>query len=184
MATAPVAKQAIGIDISERGVRTAQEEADRRGLANAEFRVMDAHKTEFEDESFDLVTATGVIHHLDVPVAFKEIHRLLKPGGTGLFVEALGHNPAIALYRRLTPAARSDDEAPLKRRDFRVAEALFDKVEYDFHGLATLAAVPVWGSRFGLPMLKATRALDRVLLSVPGLRWNAWAVLVRLKKQR
>ncbi|MFP4518710.1 MAG: class I SAM-dependent methyltransferase [Oceanicaulis sp.] len=179
---APVAREAVGIDISERGVQGARKRAADQGFTNTRFEVMDAHETAFEDESFDLIAATGIIHHLDVPVAFREVHRLLKPGGRALFVEALGHNPAIALYRRLTAPARTQDEAPLKRRDFRCAEALFDQVDYQFHGLATLAAVPFWGGRLGEPVLKASRRLDQAIFAIPGLRWNAWAVLVELRK--
>ncbi|XBQ16812.1 MAG: class I SAM-dependent methyltransferase [Oceanicaulis sp.] len=182
MHVAPVANEAVGIDISERGVQAARDRAAKHGFDNTRFEVMDAHETGFEDESFDLIAATGIIHHLDPPVAFAEIRRLLKPGGRAVFVEALGHNPAIALYRSLTASARTEDEAPLKRRDFRAAEGLFGTVDYEFHGLATLGVVPFWGTRAGRPLLGALRGIDRALFAVPGLRWNAWAVLFELRK--
>jgi ubiquinone/menaquinone biosynthesis C-methylase UbiE len=38
------------------------------------------------DESFDLITANMVVEHLDQPVAvFRQVHRLLKPGGLFVF---------------------------------------------------------------------------------------------------
>lgn len=177
---AGVPAETVGIDISAEAVAQANARAKAHGL-NARFVQGDAHATGFPEASFDVVASTGVIHHLVAAQAWREVHRLLKPGGTAVFVEALGHNPAIALYRRLTPNARSPDEHPLLRRDFRVAEQLFSSVSYDFHGLAAIAAVfAPKGLRAGA--MQAMRGLDKALLSVPGLRWNAWAVLVVLKK--
>lgn len=172
--------ETLGVDISPQAVLQANRRAAAEGL-NARFVEGDAHATGFPDESFDVVASTGVIHHLDVARAWREVHRLLKPGGVGVFVEALGHNPAIALYRRLTPNARSPDEHPLLQRDFRVAKELFRSVDYEFYGLAAIAAVfAPKGLRAGA--MKAMRGLDKALLSVPGLRWNAWAVIVVLRK--
>lgn len=179
---APVADRVVGIDISAKAVERARAAATERGVSNVTFEVMDAQKTTFEDESFDLIAATGVIHHMDVEMAFAEVKRLLKPSGVAVFVEALGHNPAINAYRALTPAARSDDEAPLKRRDLKVAERLFDRVDYDFFGLTTLASVFVRSTPVGRPAYQALRAVDGVLLRVPGLRWGAWTVLMQLRK--
>lgn len=172
--------ETVGVDISAEAVARANARAAGLGL-NARFVEGDAHATGFADESFDVVASTGVIHHLEVARAWREVHRLLKPGGLAVFVEALGHNPAIALYRRLTPQARSPDEHPLLRRDFRLAEALFRSVKYEFHGLAAIAAVFA-PTRMRAGALQAMRGLDKALLSVPGLRWNAWAVLVVLRK--
>jgi len=173
--------ETVGIDISAEAVRQASARAAREGHGHMRFLEGDAHATGLPDASFDVVASTGVIHHLDVERAWREIHRLLKPGGVGVFVEALGHNPAIELYRRLTPLARSPDEHPLKRRDFRVAERLFAQVEYEFHALTAIAAVfAPMGVRAAA--LQAMRKLDDILLSVPGLRWQAWAALVVLRK--
>ena len=59
----------------------------------------------FADETFDLVTANMVVEHLDDPVTqFKEIRRVLKPGGSFLF-----HTPNVFGYTTL--AARAIPEA-------------------------------------------------------------------------
>lgn len=55
------------------------------------------------DDSCDLVTANMVVEHLEDPVRqFREIHRVLKPGGTFLFhtPNTLGYTTALA---RLVP---------------------------------------------------------------------------------
>src|SRR3546814_1101008 len=83
---------------------------------------MNAEAMTFPDDSFDLVFGSGIIHHLDIDRAFGEIARVLRPGGRAVFIEPLGLNPAIELYRRFTPSARTPDEHPLLRRDFRSEE--------------------------------------------------------------
>lgn len=50
------------------------------------------------DESFDLVTANMVVEHLDQPEAvFRQVHRLLKPGGLFLFHTTNARNPFLRM---------------------------------------------------------------------------------------
>lgn len=45
----------------------------------------DVHKLQFKDDSCDLLTSRSTIHHWKNPVrAFKEIYRVLKPGGVAI----------------------------------------------------------------------------------------------------
>ena len=53
---------------------------------NVEFSQADAMSLPFEDESYDLVICQfGVMFFPDKPVAFREVRRVLKPGGVFLF---------------------------------------------------------------------------------------------------
>ncbi len=72
---------------------------------------MDAEQLTFPDQTFDLIVCNGVLHHLDLRYAYPELARVLKPGGRILCLEALGYNPAIQLYRKLTPHLRTAWEA-------------------------------------------------------------------------
>lgn len=68
-----------------------------------EGRIADAECIPYPDSSFDLVFADNVMEHLERPVVvFKEIHRVLRPGGKLLFKtpNACHYMPVIA---RLTP---------------------------------------------------------------------------------
>src|SRR3546814_18316951 len=80
---------------------------------------MNAEAMTFPDDSFDLVFGSGIIHHLDIDRASGEIARVLRPGGRAVFIEPLGLNPAIALYRRFPPRALTPHDPPLLRRHFR-----------------------------------------------------------------
>jgi SAM-dependent methyltransferase len=172
---APVARSIHAIDISDEAVRQALLASD---APNAQFSVMDAMNLDFPDDSFDLVFGSGIIHHLDISLCAQTLARVLRPGGHALFWEPLGLNPAIGLYRALTPAARTPDEHPLRPADITTLKTRFASVELSFYGLSTLAAVPLRGTRTGARLRAGLRACDRTILRVPGLRWLAWYALI------
>src|SRR3954466_13919996 len=73
-----------GVDLSEEMVRRAQ---DRIGLdpeGRVAFKVGDASKLAFEDDSFDLVA------QLNMPPFFAEISRVLRPGGFAIVAATWG----------------------------------------------------------------------------------------------
>lgn len=119
--------QVCGIDISERFIETACSRARDAGFSSAswEFRVMDAHHLEYESNTFDFVFGKGILHHLDLVRSVAEVHRVLKNGGFGVFLEPLADNPLLKLFRRLTPKARTVDEQPLRRSDLDLLTAKY-----------------------------------------------------------
>jgi len=97
-----------GIDISQVAVDNARRRAARQGVAGqCRFEVMDAEKTAFADDTFDVVHEYGSLHHLDLHSAFRELARIVKPQGCVICTEALRHNPLIHRYRRRTPQLRT-----------------------------------------------------------------------------
>lgn len=62
----------VGIDISQEAIRQAQDRMfQTRFGGRVEFFVMDAHNTEFPDNSFDVVCGISIIHHLDIDQAYR-----------------------------------------------------------------------------------------------------------------
>lgn len=62
-------------------VEAAKKNAKTLGFA-IEGKVADAEKLPYDDDTFDLVIGHAVIHHIpDVELAFREMLRVLKPGG-------------------------------------------------------------------------------------------------------
>lgn len=171
-----------GIDISDVAVEAARTEAQLRGIHNAQFDVMNAEDLEFDDAVFDLIFGSGIIHHLDVARSFSELARVLKPGGSAVFIEPLGHNPFINAFRKKTPEMRTPDEHPLMRSDLVLANKYFDRVDARSYGLATLVAIPALGTELADPLITAGRLFDKVLLKLPGLKWWAWYSLLNLGK--
>ncbi len=68
---------------------------------NVTFKVENAYDLTYEDESFDSVVGSSVLHHLEVDQALKECYRVLKPGGSMYFTEPNLMNPQIFLERRI-----------------------------------------------------------------------------------
>ena len=72
----------VGVDPTPRQIEVAEE----RG-GGVEYRVAPADALPFEDESFDAVLACLVFEHIDnLEGAIAEVARVLKPGGTFLFL--------------------------------------------------------------------------------------------------
>jgi SAM-dependent methyltransferase len=72
-------------DLSPGMVRVALRNAERLGL-DVDGRVADAERIPYPDDTFDLVVGHAVLHHIpDVPAAFREVLRVLKPGGRFVF---------------------------------------------------------------------------------------------------
>ncbi len=71
-----------GIDLTEEMVRRAKENLAVAGTANVEIKRVDSEAIPYDDCSFDVVISNGVINLApDKPAVFKEIYRVLKPGG-------------------------------------------------------------------------------------------------------
>lgn len=178
---APKVRSIVGIDISDVAVEQARNAAARSRMAKATFLVDNAEAMSFSNCSFDLVFGSGILHHLDLPNAVAEIRRVLRPGGRAIFWEPLGHNAAINLYRRMTPNARTADEHPLLRSDIALLRRSFPSCNVTHYGLATLASIPFRRSGVGKALRAVGGQVDRLLLSIPGVRWQAWYALIDLR---
>jgi ubiquinone/menaquinone biosynthesis C-methylase UbiE len=181
------ARHVTGIDISDVSIRNCRELARAEGVADrTTFETMDAEALTFPDNTFDLITEYGVLHHLDLDKSMAELVRVMKPGGHFLGTETLGHNPLIRWYRQRTPELRTAWEAQhiLQRDSFELMKRYFTNVELHFFHLATLGAVPLRKTPVFAPVLALLRGVDRVLLSIPRLQWHAWQVVFRLSGPR
>ncbi|MDD4096620.1 MAG: class I SAM-dependent methyltransferase [Oscillospiraceae bacterium] len=72
----------IGLDVVENALKKNTKRAEEEGLTNIRFISYDGMKFPFGDETFDLVVTRYSLHHFPIiNDAFKEICRVLKPGG-------------------------------------------------------------------------------------------------------
>lgn len=80
-----------GIDGSELMLSFAKKRAGSMGLS-IDFRIMDCHELEFEDNSFDLIISRNVTHTLrDHERVYREWQRVLRPDGVLLIFDANWH---------------------------------------------------------------------------------------------
>lgn len=168
-----------GIDISSVAIEQARAKALHYRL-NSEFSVMDAHNLTFPNETFDVVLGGAILHHLDLDKALATIRRVLKTRGYAIFIEPLGHNPAINLYRRWTPQMRTADEHPLVVADIKLIHQYFPAATVRYFNLLTLAAIPLRK----LPgVVKTAHLCDQAVFRLfPFTRRFAWVILLVMKK--
>lgn len=93
-----------GIDLTDAAVNLAQRRFELFELPGT-FRVADAERLDFPDNSFDLVYSHGVLHHTpDTAAAVREIHRVLRPGGKAVVMlyhlDSYNYRVNISLLRR------------------------------------------------------------------------------------
>jgi len=76
----------VGTDVSAGAIEQARNLAKKRDEKNITFKVADANKKQpFKDGSFDIITSSELIEHIEDPVfLLNEMHRLLKPGGVAI----------------------------------------------------------------------------------------------------
>jgi ubiquinone/menaquinone biosynthesis C-methylase UbiE len=75
-------RQVIGIDFSMGSLRKAENFKKKFGLRDVNFAQMDLFHLGLKESSFDYVFCNGVLHHTaDAYGAFKNLCRLVKPGG-------------------------------------------------------------------------------------------------------
>ncbi len=79
----------VGIDATRKMIQFAYRQAKEQGLAGRlSFLVGNAYSLMFQDDSFDMVISTGVLHAWKEPVrALGECHRVLKPGGVAWILD-------------------------------------------------------------------------------------------------
>jgi 2-polyprenyl-3-methyl-5-hydroxy-6-metoxy-1,4-benzoquinol methylase len=75
-----------GIDLSPRAIELSRQNFAQRGLSG-DFMVMNGEAMTFDDCSFDVVYCHTVLHFTPSPGSMiREIHRVLKPGGTAILM--------------------------------------------------------------------------------------------------
>jgi arsenite methyltransferase len=79
-----------GIDLTEDMVDRARKNVALAGVSNVEIQHIEAEEIPYEDQTFDVVTSNGVINLSPCKgLLFKEILRVLKPGGRLQFADII-----------------------------------------------------------------------------------------------
>jgi SAM-dependent methyltransferase len=129
----PLAKRGadvIGIDISPELMQLARQRLSSYGMA-ATLQEGSAYATGLPDESVDVVFSMALLHHLDLPAARHEIHRILRPGGLFILREPIRFSRTMNSLRRLFPAPKadiSDYEHPMTRAELSIVTQGFTLV--------------------------------------------------------
>lgn len=168
-----------GIDISDYAIEFLSKEAEEENL-DIDYQVMNAEDMTFEDDYFDVIYGTGILHHLDLDKSFSNIADKLKDDGTAIFIEPLGHNPLINGFRNKTPDIRTDDEHPLLMQDFKLAKKYFKEVDVEYFYLSTLGVPILFKKKQPKFLINFCNGLDKVIFTLlPFMKKHAWQVVVK-----
>jgi ubiquinone/menaquinone biosynthesis C-methylase UbiE len=120
LAFAGIAHRVVACDLTQPMLAAARGHIRGRGAANVSFVAGDAIALPFADGAFDVVTCRTAAHHFpDVGAFVRQIHRVLRPGGSLLLQDILGHDDAAANAFILEVERRRD---PSHVRSYRMAE--------------------------------------------------------------
>ncbi|MBN1316238.1 MAG: class I SAM-dependent methyltransferase [Anaerolineales bacterium] len=158
VALAKLGGSVTGIDIGENLVELANKVAIINNV-ECKFFVCSVDKLHFEDNSFDFVVGSAILHHLSkkaVKDALNEAYRVLKPEGMALFIEPVENSRVFDFVQNLVPAGKPGtsryrpsilqrkkwtaflenvDDRALSNVELINAKGKFEKVEFRYYGL-------------------------------------------------
>ncbi len=138
----------IGVDMTDAMLEKARANAEKSGLANVEFRKGDIEALPVDDHSVDVTISNCVLNLVpDKDRAFREIHRVLKPGGRLAVSDMAWEAEPPAALRRDMEAMVGCIGGALVVDDYvaRLKRAGFSRVEVERHTEAVRKMVEVSG---------------------------------------
>ena len=142
----------------------------RRGAC---FVVGTAHELPLLDASVDVVFGIAILHHLDLPLVSREVHRVLRQGGRAIFQEPVRNSPTLRALRSLIPWTAVDVspfERPLTDDELRAFAAPFSSMRVRAFCLPHVMV----GALFSRGHVHRLYQLDAMLLrTVPSLQYYA-----------
>jgi ubiquinone/menaquinone biosynthesis C-methylase UbiE len=88
-----------GLDISKTFVELARKNAAQAGV-RVDFRAGNASEMPFAENSFDLLVCRAAFKNFSEPQkALREMHRVLRPGGTGVIIDLRRDTPMTEIQR-------------------------------------------------------------------------------------
>ena len=128
-----VAKEVIGVDISEEAIGYAKKYYQKE---NIRFKVSDIHNLDFPDKYFDVICSFETLEHLNHPERFiSGVRRVLKEEGVFIvstpFAKKTNYNP-LNPYHKMESSAQ-DFEKLLKKYFMNVEIYGQRRLQSDFH---------------------------------------------------
>jgi SAM-dependent methyltransferase len=102
-----------------------------------------AERLSYPEQRFDVIAGVDILHHVDVPAAIRECHRVLRSGGVAIFREPI-YSPAFDTLRNWAPvrclwpnqpsfeAHITADERKLSPDDIATIREIFPRSELEY----------------------------------------------------
>jgi 2-polyprenyl-3-methyl-5-hydroxy-6-metoxy-1,4-benzoquinol methylase len=191
-----------GADVTASDISSGMLDATQR-LAAANGVNVATHLSAAEDlrfnagETFDIIYAGNILHHVDIAQTLPRLCSVLAPDGIFVSWDPVAYNPVINVYRKMAHEVRTPDEHPLRKSDLDGMRRQFVTARTTFFWLTTLL-VFLWmaivqrrdpnkerywktvideADRWA-PLYRPLALIDRVLLAIcPPLGYLCWNVV-------
>jgi ubiquinone/menaquinone biosynthesis C-methylase UbiE len=121
------------IDVSPKSLEVLSKRAVHHGVSqNITARLLPMEQIDYEDASFGLVVGEFILHHVMLDKCMPQIRRVLRPGGTALFLETSATSKLLMFFRTHIvghfgiPKLQDEIEYPLTARDIEYIDSVFD----------------------------------------------------------
>lgn len=191
-------------DISPKMGEFAKKLADKHGVT-LNYLIAPIEKLEVHTDFFDVIYCANLIHHVppqDQDGWIKTMSNAIKKGGTLVTIDPLKYNPAINIYRGKAEKVRTIDEQPVGFDILDIYRKYFTTVNHKEFWFTTLwlfvsyyfirrydpNEVRYWKKIFKEKESKIgwwfnpLRAMDKFLLSLPGIKKLAWNIVIVARK--
>ena len=177
-----------GIDISIELINRARNMALVSNVThNTMFEEMTGEDLQFQSNFFDSVFGSAVLHHTDLEMALNSIHRVLKPGGTGLFIEPMNQNILLKIWRMFTPWRRSPAERALTSNEICLIKERFPATRLTYFKFSSIISAGLMmlfpKSSFVRKINQKLEKIDEVLIRrIPRLGRYCAVVVIEMVK--
>ena len=151
-------------------------EAQKRGLSTDKVHfICERFEDVQQDEPFDAIVGSSVLHHLNMEEALDAIFQLLKPGGRFAFAEPNMLNPQVfaerTFLRKYLDYVSPDETAFVRWRL---------KKQLAVHGFEEISITPFDWLHPAIPqvLIPFVSWLGRIIEAIPGLREFSGSVLI------
>jgi SAM-dependent methyltransferase len=159
------ARPVYACDISPLAVAHIRALAEAQGVADRVVGIVCAgEQLPLRDASVDLVHGEAVLHHLIIPLAAREVWRVMRAGGRAVFKDPLGQNPLFELARDYLRHSAKATDRPMTFEQVQEFGRLFRTCTYRGFGFAAACAAMFGGRRRWPRLTRAADAADRLLL--------------------
>jgi len=159
-----------GIDISSKSIEYA-----KKKYPNIHFEVGDIEQTHYENDMFDIIILSGVLHHFpNFSPVVEECWRIVKKGGLVLGYDPHYHNPFVWTFRSKHSPFRSTkgvtaNEQPLKKQQIEETFRLHHFSDIRIFSISGITYKYVENS-LAFMLLPMYNAIEKLLDMIPCIR--------------
>jgi SAM-dependent methyltransferase len=106
----------VAVDVSPELLEIARANCS---APNVRYEIQNAYELSYPGDSFDSVVGSSVLHHLEIKEALRQVHRVLRPGGTMFFTEPNMLNPQIVIQKNIAWVKQRLGDSPDETAFFR-----------------------------------------------------------------